>query len=169
MTCKHSENCSYYNTDKDKTTSKQYSLLVESYCEGQLQSICRRKLYENEFCKTAPENMAPNGYLVGTHKKLRTADTRKHKRYQVKSGTCLLKDPYSNNTFSAEVIDVSKGGLKLATRAQPHSSKKELEPTILKILEHTIDEAPFLLQRDLIKIVWRNNQVFGCAFVYSAA
>ena len=110
MVCKHSERCIYYSLYGGKPCSRQHRLLVESYCEGQLQSRCRRVQYEEEYCKEAPEELAPNGYLAGTHKKLKTENTRKHKRYNVKNGICLLQTPDSKKTFSAEVIDLSKGG-----------------------------------------------------------
>lgn len=165
MICELSKTCIYYNTHRYKSTSKQYSLLVESYCEGQLQSMCRRKQYKDEFYKAAPEDMAPNGYRIGSHKKLRAENTRKHKRYEVKSGTCLLQEPSSKSTFTAEVIDVSQGGLKLAASIEPHTIKTDSEPIILKILGHTIGESPISFTRDFIKIVWQQNQVFGCAFV----
>ncbi len=169
MTCKLSENCTYYNIYRHKTTSRQYSLLVESYCEGQLQLMCRRKQYEEEFSKLAPDDLAPNGYLIGTHRKLKIENTRKHKRHAVKEGTCLLQEPSSKSTFSAEVIDISRGGLRLVTKVDTHVLESDSETTILKILGHTIDESPIPLTKELIKVVWKNDQIFGCAFVSSLA
>lgn len=168
MLCKRSENCVYYNTQRDNSTSKQYRLLIESYCEGQLQSMCRRKLYEDEFSKTAPDNIAPNGYLVGTHVKLRIENIRQHKRYEVKNGTCLLQDPSNKKTFSADVIDVSEGGLRLVTNTQPHLLRNDAKPTILKILGHTIDGSPVALTKEFINVVWQKKENFGCAFISSA-
>jgi hypothetical protein len=168
MVCTHSENCSYFKTYRLKP-SRQHRLLVESYCEGQLQSKCRRVQYEGEYSKEAPEDLAPNGYLVGTHIKLRIEDTRKHKRYNVINSTCLLQIPASNKTFSAEVIDLSEGGLKLAVKINPQELPVEPEPGVLKIIGHTMDDSPLPLTKEFIKMVWRNNQVIGCSFVPSPA
>ena len=164
MLCKRSENCIYYNTYRYKSPSKQSILLVQSYCEGQLQSVCRRKQYEESFSKAAPENLAPNGYIVGSHKKLKVENTRKHKRYEVRNGKCLLQELSSDKTFFAEVLDVSKGGLKLVTEGEPQTLENGSEPTLLKIIRHTLSESPVPLTKDFIKIVWQRNQVLGCEF-----
>jgi hypothetical protein len=113
--------------------------------------------------------MAPNGYLIGSHKKLRAENTREHTRFQIDNGTCLLLDPSRKSTFSAEVIDVSQGGLKLVTKVEPPVLANDTEPTILKILGHTLDESPVPLTKDFIRIVWKNDQVFGCSFIHSTA
>lgn len=168
MLCNHSEICIYYRTYRYKrTSSKQFQLLIESYCEGVLQAKCRRLQYENEFCKEAPTDLAPNGYIIGSHKKLRIENTRKHKRYEVKNGLCLLQVPDTKKTFSAWVIDESLGGLKIAMKMAPKELDIISEPGVLKILEYTVDGAPRLLTKELIKMVWQNNQVIGCSFTPS--
>lgn len=165
MVCKHSEHCTYYSLYGDEPCSKQHRLLVESYCEGQLQSRCRRVLYEEEYCKEAPEELAPNGYLTGTHKKLRIENTRKYKRYNVKNGSCLLQTPDSKKTFSAEVLDLSEGGLKLLVTIDPKELAVETEPTVMKILGYTIEDNSLLHSKAFIKMVWQSNQVIGCSFL----
>lgn len=168
MICKLADNCSYYNTYRDKLKSKQSALLVESYCEGHLQVMCRRMKYQVEFHREAPEDLAPNGYLIGTHNKLRIENTRKHKRYEVNGGTCLLQVPSSKKTFSAEVIDVSEGGIRFVTKIESHVLESESKTTVLKIVGHTIDKSPITLTKEFIKVVWQNNQIFGCTFIPSA-
>ena len=169
MVCKNSEHCTYYSFYGDKPCSRQHLLLVESYCKGQLHSRCRRIQYEEEYCKEAPEELAPNGYLAGTHKKLRVENTRKHKRYNVKAGICLLQTYDSKKTFSAEVIDFSEGGLKLAVKIDPQELTGEPEPGVIKILGHTIENNSLLLTKEFIKMVWQKNQIICCSFVPSPA
>lgn len=169
MPCECTESCAYYNIQRYKSTSRQERLLVESYCEGRLQSMCRRRLYEEEFCHVAPDNLAPNGYLVGTHVKLRIENTRQHKRYEVKNGTCLLQDPSNQKTFSADVIDVSDGGLRLVTNVEPQLLKNGAQKTTLKILGHSIEDCPIAVTKEFINIVWQKDEIMGCAFSPSAA
>jgi len=165
MSCNFFDSCIFYNSYRHNSTSKQFSLLVESYCEGQLQSICHRKKYEENICKSAPENMAPNGYLLGTHVKLKTVSTRKHERYKVKNGTCLIEDVASRNAFRADIIDVSTGGLKLRSKEEVDFFVKDQVNPVFKIVEHTIAEPSAALTKDFIKVVWSEDRVFGCAFV----
>jgi hypothetical protein len=169
MLCEKSKSCSYYNTYRYKSSANQYQLLVESYCEGSLQTMCRRQQYRKELSEEVPEDLAPNGYLIGTHKKIRVVNLRKHERYEVEGGVCLIQDPSSKKIFSADVMNVSKGGLKLKAQIDPHDFSKESLPTILKILGHTIAESPFPLTEEFVKIVWSDKQVVGCSFVISSA
>jgi hypothetical protein len=109
--------------------------------------------------------MAPNGYLVG--KQIYIDIFRIHRRYAVKNGACTLQDISSDKTFCNEVIDVSEGGLKLVTKANPDAFKNVSEATY-KILEHSIEESPIPLAKEFIKVVWQNNHIVGCTFVSSA-
>ncbi len=165
MLCEHSKNCIYYRTYRYKPDSKQYRLLVESYCEGNLQPRCRRLQYEAEYCKEVPEELAPNGYLAGTHKKLKTDNTRKFERHRIKGGACMLQVLDTKKTFTAGVIDISEGGMCLELYADPEELDLCSNESVLKILGHTMEDAPLPLDKEVIKTVWRNNKVVGCAFV----
>ena len=164
MLCKSSDNCAFYRTHRYKSNSKQYRLLTESYCEGDLQPRCRRALYEAEFSKKAPEELAPNGYLAGTNKKLRTENTRKFKRHTVKDSICLLQTLDTARTFSAWVVDVSEGGMQLQLNVNPNELKIGPEKTQLKILGCSAEDFPIPITRDVIKMVWQNDQFLGCCF-----
>lgn len=168
MLCKHSDNCSYYRTFRYQQNSKQYQLLVESYCEGTLRASCHRLKYVDEFGTEPPAELAPNGYLAGTHKKLRIENTRKHKRYKVKNGVCLLQVLGSPKTFSAWVVDISEGGMQLELNVAPQDLDISPKSSKLKILGYSIDEVPFPLTKDILNMVWQKNQAFGCAFAASA-
>ena len=164
MLCKSSNSCAFYRTHRYKSNSKQYRLLAESYCEGDLQPKCRRVLYEAEFSKEPPEDLAPNGYLVETNKKLRVENTRKFKRHSVKNGICLLQTLDTARTFSAWVVDVSEGGIQLQLNADPDELKIGPGKTQLKILGCSAPDIPIPITKDIIKLVWQNNQFLGCRF-----
>jgi len=165
MNCDKSEACVFYRTYRYLADSKQYRLLVESYCEGSLQPKCRRIQYETDFHKEAPAQLAPNGYLLGTHKKLKTDNTRQFKRYKIKNGTCLLEVIGTKKTLSAEVIDVSEGGMCLELSVLPEELDIRSEKSRLKILGYSIDNAPLPLTKEFAQIVWQNKYVIGCCFI----
>jgi len=164
MHCKNSDNCTYYSTHRYKSSSKQYQLLVKSYCEGSLHSRCRRLEYEAEFCVEPPEDLAPNGYLVGTHKKLEVKNSRKFKRHKVKNGICLLQVLDTPRTFSAWVVDVCEGGMQLKLNANVEELDVCPKTSSLKILGHSIKDAPFPITQDVLNVVWLNKQAVGCSF-----
>ena len=164
MLCEHSENCIYYRTHRYKADSKQRRLLVESYCEGSLQPRCRRLQYETEFCKGAPEELAPNGYLVGTHKKLKTDNTRKFERHRIKDGTCMLQVLDTKKAFIAGILDISEGGMRLELNVLPKELNLCEEKSLLKILGYSLEDSPFPLTKELVKMVWHNSRVIGCSF-----
>lgn len=164
MICANSEGCHYYTTCRDKSGSKQYSFLIANYCEGSLQAKCRRIQYETEFHKVAPPELAPNGYRVGTHEKLKTDNTRRFKRFSIEKGTCLLEVPGTSTTLSAGIIDLSEGGMRLELDVSPAEIALHPGGNRLKIVDYTIEEAPLPLTREYIRMVWHNNQVIGCCF-----
>ena len=168
MNCKYSGSCAFYNAHSHKSNSKQYRLLIEGYCEGDLHPICRRVQYEAEFGKKASEDLAPNGYLLGTHKKLKIENTRKHKRFEVTNGLCLLQVLDTERTFSAWVVDISEGGIKLEMNINPKDQNICSEKRHLKILGHSVKETPFPFDKEVAKIVWQNELVVGCSFAPSS-
>jgi len=165
MICKHSKTCSYFNT-YSVTDSKQHRLLVDSYCKGDLlKQMCRRQEYEAVYSKAAPENLAPNGYLVGTHKKIRIANTRKHERYKVNDCVCLLQVVNTARTFSAWMVDISRGGIQLELNANLEDLEICTKVNQLKILGCSAEKLPVPLEKDTLKLAWQNNRLLGCAFV----
>lgn len=165
MTCKHSENCSYYRTYRFKTSSRQHQFLAESYCEGNLHQNCRRMQYEVEYRKEPPEDLAPNGYLIGTHKKLRIENTRIHERHKVNNCVCLLQVVSTERTFSAWMVDISEGGVQLEINANPEDLNICTKTNQLKILGISTEKLPVPLTNETLKVAWQNNQVFGCEFI----
>lgn len=164
MPCEHTADCVYYRTHQYKSSSRQFRLLVDSYCEGDLHPLCRRRQYSIEHSEEVPDGMAPNGYLVGTHKKIMTDNVRKFVRHRVKNGVCLLQALDNNTTFSAEILDISQGGMRLELDLPPEELKICLEDGFLKILRHSLEDIPFPLSKEFIKMVWQNNRVVGCSF-----
>lgn len=164
MSCEHSKSCIYYRTHKYKSSGRQFRLLVDSYCEGTLQPRCKRLRYKAEFCKEAPDELAPNGYLVGTHKKLKTDNTRKFRRYKIKDGACILQVIDTKKTFTAGIIDISEGGIRLERNVQPKELDICSEKSLLKILGYSLEVIPFPLTKEVVKMVWLNNRAIGCSF-----
>lgn len=164
MLCEYSANCIYYKTYRDKPNAKQFYLLIESYCEGRLQSMCRRLRYEAEFCKEPPNELAPNGYVGGTHKKLRTDNIRKFERYKINNGSCMLQVLNTRKTFSAGIIDISEGGMRLELSVHPDELNVCSEKSLLKVLGHNLEESPVPMTKDVVKMVWQNNRIIGCSF-----
>lgn len=70
MRCLHFEECVYYRTHKFTTSRRQYQLLVDSYCEGVLQPMCRRLKFQKETGHAPPDELCPNGYRAGSHHKI---------------------------------------------------------------------------------------------------
>ena len=169
MSCEHSKDCVYYRTHLYKPIGRQTRLLVDSYCEGTLHPRCRRLQYKTEFCKEAPEDLAPNGYLVGTHKKLKTESTRKFERHKIKNGACMLQVLGTKKTFSAWIVDISEGGVRLELNIHPKELDLCSEKSLLKVLGYSVDAIPFPLTKEVVKPVWQNDQVMGCSFVSTPA
>ncbi len=169
MFCENSENCTYYRTYRYKPNFLQHRLIVENYCEGSLKSTCRRQQYEVEYCKRPPEELAPNGYLVGTNKKLKIKNTRKFERYKIKNCACLLQVLGTKKTFSAWIIDISEEGVRLDLNVHLDKVDISSKTSSLKILGYSIDAIPFPLTKEIVKPVWQNDQEMGCSFVTSPA
>jgi hypothetical protein len=63
--CDCSKSCVFYSTyNKHQLDSKLHQLLVATYCEGDLQDVCRRKRYEEETGITPQADFGPNGYSI---------------------------------------------------------------------------------------------------------
>jgi hypothetical protein len=164
MRCENSDNCIYYKNYRFKSNSNQFRALAESYCEGDLKPMCRRLRYKAEVCKEAPEDLAPNGYIVGPLKKLSKDKGRKFERYKIKNGTCLLQVLDTENMFNGEIVDVSEGGMRLELDTHPEGLNICSKKSFLKILGYSSEDIPFPLNKEIVKMVWQNNRVIGCSF-----
>ncbi|GEM_PF-4447669 len=126
--------------------------------------MCRRLRYKAEFCKEAPDELAPNGYLVSAYKKLMIVNTRKFERYIIKNGTCLLQVLDTEKTFSAGITDISEGGMRLELSVHPEDLNICSEKSFLKILGYSSEDVPFLPTKEVVKMIWQNKRVIGCSF-----
>lgn len=69
MTCELFSSCAFFKTYKNNISTRQYEFLVVTYCEGQLQSQCKRMKWRRDKNQEPPEALLPNGYLVGSASK----------------------------------------------------------------------------------------------------
>lgn len=165
MPCEYSDNCIFYRTYRYKSDSKKVSMLAESYCEGNLQAMCRRKAYQKEFGKEPPPGLAPNGYLIGTHQKLRMENTRKFKRHKIQNGACMLQVLGTQKAFSAWIVDISEGGVRLDLSISPEELDISPGGSLLRILGYSVASIPFAITKEVVKPVWQSHRVMGCSFV----
>lgn len=70
MLCEKYENCVFFKIYKDCLSRSDYELLVSAYCEGALQSRCKRLKYLHEHNEEPPADLRPDGYQINTFKKL---------------------------------------------------------------------------------------------------
>lgn len=164
MICRFSKNCAYYATYRYKTDQNQHELLVDSYCKGSLSTKCRRIVYEIDFGIEPPDDLAPNGYVVGTQIKHKVASTRRFERYPVTEGACLLQVLGTQKTFSAWINDISKGGMQLESSISLEDVGLGRD-NYLKVIGHSAETLPFPLVSEVVKTVWLGRQVVGCSFV----
>jgi len=69
--CSHKDNCAFYLTyNKGKDTDKKFQLLIDTYCNGSLKEICRRKAYKEETGFAHIADLSPNGHHVNNNKRL---------------------------------------------------------------------------------------------------
>ena len=65
IVCDQYKSCAFYRShNKNPYISKLHHLLVETYCEGDLHEVCRRKGYEEEKGTAPLADLGPNGYSV---------------------------------------------------------------------------------------------------------
>ena len=66
--------------------------------------------------------------------------------------------------FSAKILDISEGGMQLELNVPPKELNIYKEKSLLKILGYSLEDPPFPIPKELVKMVWHNNQVIGCSF-----
>ncbi|MCK4535822.1 MAG: hypothetical protein KAT93_02345 [Desulfuromonadales bacterium] len=64
MLCEKFSDCPFFEKYKDQLEGDTYHLFVDSYCRGKLQECCKRKVYEQNHGKPAPNNLCPSGYSI---------------------------------------------------------------------------------------------------------
>lgn len=165
MICTNSDNCTFYRKYSEMD-SRQHRLLIESYCNGDiLKQMCRRQKYKAVYSKEAPDALAPNGYLVDTHRKIRIEDTRKHKRHKVIDCVCLFQVVETERTFSGWIVDISDGGVQLEITTNIEELDLCTKTSQIKILGYSAENIPVSLSKENLKMVWQNQQVLGCEFI----
>lgn len=70
MLCEKFETCTFFKTYKGWLSRSDYDLLVSSYCEGALQSRCKRLKYLHEHGEEPPADLRPDGYQIDSFKKI---------------------------------------------------------------------------------------------------
>ena len=65
--CEHIESCVFYHA---RDNSKIRQLLKETYCEGELYEVCRRKKFEEEKGCVAIAELGPNGFSIEDQKRI---------------------------------------------------------------------------------------------------
>ncbi len=70
MGCEKMKLCPFFAEFKDGFGSH-YQVMIQSYCQGVLSDMCKRKKYESVEGGLAPENLCPSGHyskrLTGQH------------------------------------------------------------------------------------------------------
>ena len=91
-------------------------------------------------------------------------ENRKFERHKIKDGTCSMLVLDTPKIFSAKFLDISEGGMQLELNVLPEELNICKDNGLLKILGYSLEDAPFPLTKELVKMVWHNNQVIGCSF-----
>ncbi len=69
--CDQYKSCAFYRTHKKTPkNNKLHQLLIDTYCEGDLHEVCRRKGYEEEMGSAPLADLGPNGYSVDSHQRI---------------------------------------------------------------------------------------------------
>lgn len=66
MPCDRFDTCLFPQKYKDIFDSADYSLIVDSYCKGALQSRCERLVYEKTHGEKPPVHLSPVGVFLPT-------------------------------------------------------------------------------------------------------
>lgn len=61
MGCDRLNSCSFFTKFKNDT-NQLYQLMIQSYCNGCLSVMCKRKEYETKESEAAPGALCPSGY-----------------------------------------------------------------------------------------------------------
>lgn len=69
--CNRSKACAFNRTyNKNPNNNMLHQLLIETYCEGDLHDVCRRKGYEEDMGSTPLADLGPNGYNVDSNQRM---------------------------------------------------------------------------------------------------
>jgi hypothetical protein len=64
--CDRSADCEFFGKNRLGISIRQYEFLVATYCDGELQSRCRRRKWHEEKAEAPPAGLLPNGYYAST-------------------------------------------------------------------------------------------------------
>ena len=70
MRCFKIETCAFFSHYKSRFGEKAFKKLVNSYCKGPLQPLCRRLAYMAVRGEEPPVDLCPDGYKAGTGDKV---------------------------------------------------------------------------------------------------
>lgn len=63
MGCENMNKCPFFSKFKN-SFGEHYQAMVQSYCQGILSDMCKRKKYETMEGGLVPDNLCPNGYYL---------------------------------------------------------------------------------------------------------
>jgi len=61
MSCENRKKCSFFNKYNNVFVDH-YHVMIQSYCLGALNAMCKRKEHEATEGNLAPDNLCPSGY-----------------------------------------------------------------------------------------------------------
>lgn len=61
MLCEKFEKCAFYEGKGFELTQEQFDRYVRTYCKGERQSECRRKIWIYRHSSDPPEELCPDG------------------------------------------------------------------------------------------------------------
>ena len=65
MRCHKIDDCAFFGRYKNRFFEKEIKRLINSYCKGPLQPLCRRLAYLLTCGEVPPLDLCPNGYKAG--------------------------------------------------------------------------------------------------------
>lgn len=70
MKCYKINDCAFFALYKSKLGDQRLQTIINSYCEGPFQPLCKRLIYMAMRDETPPLDLCPDGYQFGTGKKI---------------------------------------------------------------------------------------------------
>ena len=64
--CERFASCDFFRRYKYDMEQRQYEFWLANYCEGKLQSQCKRLKWLTEKSETPPDSLLPTGCLIGS-------------------------------------------------------------------------------------------------------
>lgn len=70
MKCYKIQTCAFHEHYKNRLGDKKLQTILDSYCEGPFQPLCKRLTYIAVRGEEPPIDLCPDGYQFGTGKRL---------------------------------------------------------------------------------------------------